>query len=141
MQAHIIIMWLDKLLVFCNAAKLLNCPKLLHFDIVHEEGWDLLTIPKGWMHWRLAAPPRCEPHGAAILCIFGSLPLLEASVLASSDNVWMNHPGLHKHFMNRLHVIVRNDRFWADLSPDLVIEQELLGWPFSWSCDRAGSYV
>ena len=42
------------------------------------------------------------------------------------SQIQLTHPDLHKHFMNGLHVIRRNDRFWAGLSPDLVIEQVLM---------------
>ena len=36
------------------------------------------------------------------------------------------HPGLHKHFMNGLHVIRKSNLFCAGLFPDLVIEQVLM---------------
>ena len=42
------------------------------------------------------------------------------------SQIHVTHPGLHKHFMNGLHVIHRSDCFWAGLSPDLVIEQLLM---------------
>ena len=35
------------------------------------------------------------------------------------------HPGLHKHFVNGMHVTHRSDCFWASLSLDPVIEQVL----------------
>ena len=46
--------------------------------------------------------------------------------LQTMSQIHMTHPGLHKHFMNGLHVIRRSDRFWTGLSPDLVIEQVLM---------------
>ena len=46
--------------------------------------------------------------------------------LQTMSQIHVTHPGLHKHFMNRLHVIRRSDRFWTGLSPDLVIEQVLM---------------
>ena len=42
------------------------------------------------------------------------------------SQIHMTHPGLHKHFMNGLHVIRRSDCFRAGFSPDLVIEQVLM---------------
>ena len=42
------------------------------------------------------------------------------------SQIHVTHPGLHKHFMNGLHVIRRSNRFWAGFSPDLVIEQVLM---------------
>ena len=33
------------------------------------------------------------------------------------------HPDVHRQFTQGMHVIRRNDRFWAGLSPGLVIEQ------------------
>ena len=41
------------------------------------------------------------------------------------SQIHVTNPGLHKHFMNG-HVICRSDRFWAGLSPDLVIDEELM---------------
>ena len=46
--------------------------------------------------------------------------------LQTMSQIHVTHPGLHKHFMNGLHVIRRSDRFWTGLSPDLVIEQVLM---------------
>ena len=42
------------------------------------------------------------------------------------SQIHVTNPGLHKYFINGLHVISRSDRFWAGLSPDLVIEQVLM---------------
>ncbi len=36
------------------------------------------------------------------------------------------HPDVYRHFQQGLHVVHRTDRFWAGLSPDLVIEQVLM---------------
>ena len=36
------------------------------------------------------------------------------------------HPNVYQHFIEGKHVIRRSDREWAGLSPDLVIEQELM---------------
>ncbi|MES9879832.1 MAG: hypothetical protein ABW185_03025 [Sedimenticola sp.] len=36
------------------------------------------------------------------------------------------HPDVYRHFQQGLHVVRRTDRFWAGLSPDLVIEQVLM---------------
>ena len=36
------------------------------------------------------------------------------------------HPEVSIHFDQGLHVVRRSDRFWAGLSPDLVIEQDLM---------------
>ena len=36
------------------------------------------------------------------------------------------HPDVHMQFTHGMHVIRRSDRFWARLSPDIVIEQVLL---------------
>ena len=46
--------------------------------------------------------------------------------LQAMSQINMTHPGLYKHFMNGLHVICTSDRFWAGLSPDLMIEQVLM---------------
>ena len=46
--------------------------------------------------------------------------------LQTMSQIYVTHAGLHKHFMNGLYVICRSDRFWASLSPDLVIEQFLM---------------
>ena len=46
--------------------------------------------------------------------------------LQTMSQIYVTHPGLHKHFMNGLHVMRRSDRFWTGLSPDLVIEQVLM---------------
>ena len=45
--------------------------------------------------------------------------------LQTMSQIHVTHPGLHKHFMNELHVICSSDHFWAGLSPNLVIEQVL----------------
>jgi len=37
-----------------------------------------------------------------------------------------DHPHVHKYLMDELHVMRRSDRYWASLSSDLVIEQEVL---------------
>ena len=36
------------------------------------------------------------------------------------------HPEVSRHFDQGLHIVRRSDRFWAGLSPDLVIEQVLV---------------
>ena len=36
------------------------------------------------------------------------------------------HPDAHRKFMEGYHVVRRSDRFWAGLSPDLIIEQVLM---------------
>ena len=36
------------------------------------------------------------------------------------------HPEVSRHFDQGLHVVCRSDRFWTGLSPDLVIEQDLM---------------
>ena len=36
------------------------------------------------------------------------------------------HPDVHSQFTQGMHVIRRGDRFWAGLSPDLVIKQVLM---------------
>ena len=46
--------------------------------------------------------------------------------LQTVSQIHVSRPGLHKHFMNGLHVICRSDHFWAGLSPDIVIEQVLM---------------
>ena len=46
--------------------------------------------------------------------------------LQRTSQIHVTHPGLHKHFMNGLYVIRTSDRFWADLSQDLVVEQVLM---------------
>ena len=46
--------------------------------------------------------------------------------LQTMSQIPVTNSGLHKHFMNGMHVIRRSDRFWTGLSPDLVIEQILM---------------
>ena len=41
-------------------------------------------------------------------------------------NLHIDHPWLFEHFCNGFHSIRRTDRFWADLWPDLVIEQFMM---------------
>ena len=54
------------------------------------------------------------------------LPCFAASSHYQQLQILVTHPGLHKHFMNELHVICRRNCFWAGLSPDVVIEQVLM---------------
>ena len=46
--------------------------------------------------------------------------------LQTMSQIHVTYPGLHKDFVNGLHVVHGSHRFWADLSPDLVIEQVLM---------------
>ena len=58
-----------------------------------------------------------------------SLYAKSASIyLSSMANLPNDHPvvGLHQHFVEGLHVARRNDRAWAGLSTDLMIEQVLM---------------
>ena len=36
------------------------------------------------------------------------------------------HPDVHRQFTQGMHVVRRSDRFWAGLSPDLVLDQVLM---------------
>ena len=65
------------------------------------------------------------------------LPYLAASVhsrytksasiyLSSMANLPNDHPVVHQHFVEGLHVARRSDRAWAGLSTDLMIEQVLI---------------
>ena len=38
------------------------------------------------------------------------------------------HPGVHQQIKKELQVIIRSDRHWAGLSPDLIIEQVFMRW-------------
>ena len=46
--------------------------------------------------------------------------------LDSMKRLQDTHPNVYQHFIKGKHVIRRSDREWAGLSPDLVIEQELM---------------
>lgn len=46
--------------------------------------------------------------------------------LQKMDELQNTHPEVYNSFQNGLHVIRRSDRYWAGLSPDLVIEQVLM---------------
>ena len=46
--------------------------------------------------------------------------------LQKMANLPEQHPEIHRHFKEGLHVIRRSDRCWSGLSPDLVIEQCLM---------------
>ena len=57
--------------------------------------------------------------------------------LQTLSQIHVTYPGLNKHFINGLHVIHRSDRFWGGLSPDLVIEQDLMcNMKISWDLAR-----
>ena len=56
-----------------------------------------------------------------------SLYAKSASIyLSSMANLPNDHPVVHQHFVEGLHVARRNDRAWAGLSTDLMIEQVLM---------------
>ena len=42
------------------------------------------------------------------------------------DHLEEQHPSVYEHFLRGYHVIRRTDRYWDDLSSDLVIEQVLM---------------
>ena len=46
--------------------------------------------------------------------------------LSSMTNLPNDHPAVHQHFVEGLHVARRSDRAWAGLSTDLIIEQVLM---------------
>ena len=46
--------------------------------------------------------------------------------LQEMSNLQNDHPEVHQHFQDGLHVVRRSDRYWAGLSSDLVIEQVLM---------------
>ncbi len=46
--------------------------------------------------------------------------------LQNIDSLREQHPEVFSHFCQGLHVVRRTNRFWAGLSPDLVIEQVLM---------------
>ena len=46
--------------------------------------------------------------------------------LQNMEGLQEQHPEVYQHFQNGLHVVRRSDRYWAGLSPDLVIEQVLM---------------
>lgn len=46
--------------------------------------------------------------------------------LAQMQKLESDHPDVYHQFLSRYHVLRRTDRFWAGLSCDLVIEQELM---------------
>ena len=46
--------------------------------------------------------------------------------LQRMDKLEDTHPTVYQAFQSGMHVVRRSDRFWAGLSTDLVIEQELM---------------
>jgi hypothetical protein len=64
---------------------------------------------------------------ATLLRIRRSQPLCKSSyVYLQMMKLEVDHPDINKAFQGGLHVLRRNDRYWAGLLSDLVIEQVLM---------------
>ena len=125
MEAHIITTLLNKLLVFSSSTKSKTATLLMQYMKMVEICLQFLKAERTG-DWQLHLNISCMmlPYFAA-----SSHYHYQKSVylyLPTMSQIHVTYPGLHKHFMNGLHVIRRSDRFWADLSPDLVIEQVLM---------------
>ena len=102
----------SKLLVFSNSIS----PKLYTLDTVHEEctGNSQLHLDISCMVLLYFAASGHYHYQKSVYLY-----------LQTMSQIHVNHPGFYKHFINELHVMRRNNHFWAGLSPDLVIEQVL----------------
>ena len=125
MEAHIITTLLNKLLVFSNSTKSKTAALSIQYMKVVEICFQVLKAERAgdWqLHFDMSH--MILPYFAA-----SGHYHYQKSVylyLQKMSQIHVTHPGLHKHFMNGLHVIRRSDRLWGDLSPDLVIEQVLM---------------
>ena len=125
MEAHIITTLLNKLLVFSSSTKSKTATLLMQYMKMVEICLQFLKAERTG-DWQLHLDISCMmlPYFAA-----SGHYHYQKSVylyLPTMSQIHVTYPGLHKHFMNGLHVIRRSHRFWADLSPDLVIEQVLM---------------
>ena len=125
MKAHIITTLPNKLLVFFNSTKCKTATLWIQYMKMIEiclqflkaestEDWQLHLGMNRMMLPYFAASGHYHYQKSVYL------------YLQIMSQIHVTNTGLHKHFINGLHVIRRNDRFWADLSPDLVIEQVLM---------------
>ena len=116
---------INKMLVFSNSTKsktatiwiqyMKTVEICLQFFKAERTGdWQLILDMSCMMQSYFAASGHYHYQKSVYLC------------LQTMSQIHLTHPGLHKHFMNGLHVIRRNDRFWAGLSADLLIKQVLM---------------
>ena len=124
MEAHIITTLLNKLLAFFNSTKSKTATLWIHHMKIVEICLQFLQAKRNgeWqLHLdmsRMMLPyfaPSGHYHHQKSVYLY----------LQTMSQIHVTHPGLHKHFMNELHVICSSDHFWAGLSPNLVIEQVL----------------
>ena len=125
MEAHIITILPNKLLVFYSSTKSKTATLWIQYMKMVEICLKLLKAD-GTGDWQLHLDMSCMmlPYFA----VSGHYHYQKSVYLylQTMSQIHVTYPGLHKHFMDGLHVIRRSDRFWADLSPDLVIEQVLM---------------
>ena len=87
---------------------------LSHIKAERTGNWDLHMLSSQKMLPYLAAAGRNNYTKSLYLYLQGM------------DNLEESHPDVYEHFKQGNHVIRRSDRYWAGLSPDLVIEQALM---------------
>ena len=125
MEAHIITTLLNKLLAFFNSTKSKTATFWIQYMKMVEICLQFLKAERTG-DWQLHLD-----MSRMMLSYFAASGHFhyQKSVyfyLQTMSQIHVTNPGLHKHFMNELHVIRRSNRFWAGLSPDLVIEQVLM---------------
>ena len=120
-EAHIITTLLNKLLVFFNSTKSKTATLWIQYMKVVEiclqflkaestEDWQLHLDMSRMMLPYFAVSGHYHYQKSMYL------------YLQTMSQIHVANPGLHKDFMNGLHLIRRSDLFRAGLSPDLVIE-------------------
>ena len=125
MEAHIITTLLNQLLVFFNSTKSKTATLWIQYMKMVEICLQFLKAEhNGDWQLHLDMSHMMLPYFTAS----GHYHYQKSVYLyfQTMSQIHVTHPSLHKHFMNGLHVIRRSDRFWAGLSPDLVIEQILM---------------
>ena len=125
MEAHIITTLLNKLLVFSNSTKSKTAALWIQYMKMVEICLQVLKAERyGDWQLHLDMSRMMLPYFAA-----SGHYHYQKSVylyLQTMSQIHVTNPGLHKYFINGMRVISRSDRFWAGLSPDLVIEQVLM---------------
>ena len=125
MEAHIITTLLSKLLVFSNSTKSKTATLWIQYMKMVEIYLQFLKAEcTGDWQLHLNMSRMILPYFAA--SGHYHYQKLVHLYLQTMSQIHVTHPGLHKHFMNGLHVIRRSNHFWAGISPDLVIEQVLM---------------
>ena len=125
MEAHIITILPNKLLVFYSSTKSKTATLWIQYMKMVEICLQLLKS-EGTGDWQLHLD--MSRMMLPYFAVSGHYHYQKSVYLylQTMSQIHVTYPGLHKHFMDGLHVIRRSDRFWADLSPDLVIEQVLM---------------